>query len=243
MIPLVIAHRGASADVFENTRTAIRLAREQGADLVEIDVHRSRDGVIVVHHDDDLLRSCGDPRRIDELEWSDLAAMRVSFPPRIDLPPEPLPRLDEALAAAEPAPLVVEVKTPRRDPRQVAEQVAALLRADPRGGSHVLISFDAVIAEAAAQWLGASRVGLIRNRDQGAEGWRDGLDAPVSLVVLSFRVAGRAGVEALHAAGKHVWIYALDDEPAIRAFTRLGVDGVITNRPALARRVVDSSDR
>lgn len=49
--PLVLGHRGASRDAVENTLEAFIEARRQGADGVELDVHRSRDGVLVVHHD------------------------------------------------------------------------------------------------------------------------------------------------------------------------------------------------
>ena len=52
--PLVIAHRGASGTRPENTRSAYELAIEQGADMIEIDLHRTRDGETVVAHDADL---------------------------------------------------------------------------------------------------------------------------------------------------------------------------------------------
>jgi glycerophosphoryl diester phosphodiesterase len=54
MKPLVIAHRGASAYRPENTLPAYDLAVEQRADMIEIDLHRTRDGAIVVTHDEDL---------------------------------------------------------------------------------------------------------------------------------------------------------------------------------------------
>lgn len=49
--PLVLGHRGAPRDALENTLAAFGAARDQGADGVELDVHRSADGVLVVHHD------------------------------------------------------------------------------------------------------------------------------------------------------------------------------------------------
>ena len=58
--PLVIAHRGASADAVENTRAAFRLAREQSADGVELDVLRCGSGEVVVVHNDDLVRLAAD---------------------------------------------------------------------------------------------------------------------------------------------------------------------------------------
>ena len=68
-MPLVIAHRGASAYEFENSLAASRVARSQGADGVELDVHVSADGVPIVHHDPTV-----DGGPIAEVSSTDLAA-------------------------------------------------------------------------------------------------------------------------------------------------------------------------
>src|SRR3954465_13219995 len=64
----VIAHRGASAAAPENTVEAFRLARELGADMVELDARRTADGQVIVHHDAHL----ADGRAIVELSRSEL---------------------------------------------------------------------------------------------------------------------------------------------------------------------------
>ncbi len=61
MKPLVIAHRGASGDAPENTLKAFRLAAEQKADGIELDILLSRDGIVVVTHDENLMRLTGEP--------------------------------------------------------------------------------------------------------------------------------------------------------------------------------------
>ncbi len=55
--PAVIAHRGASFDAPESTAAAYKLARDLGADYLELDLQRSKDGVLFVLHDDNLLRT------------------------------------------------------------------------------------------------------------------------------------------------------------------------------------------
>src|SRR4029453_13086438 len=72
--PLVLGHRGASADAPENTLAAFRLARAQGADGVELDVRRCATGEVVVIHDGDARRTAGAPLRIAE---APLAALRA----------------------------------------------------------------------------------------------------------------------------------------------------------------------
>ena len=72
--PLIVAHRGASYDAPENTLAAIHAAWAQGADLVEIDVRLTRDGEVILLHDETLARTAGHPATPQAL---DLAAIAV----------------------------------------------------------------------------------------------------------------------------------------------------------------------
>lgn len=72
-LPLAIAHRGGSLEGEENTLPAFAHAVRLGYSHVETDVHATRDGVVVVHHDPTLLRMCGDPRAIADLTWAEVA--------------------------------------------------------------------------------------------------------------------------------------------------------------------------
>ena len=90
--PLVIAHRGASSDFPENSLEAFSGAFEQGADWIELDVRRSKDGVLVVHHDAHL----SDGRLIRDLDSN--------------LLPEEVPSLAEAFEASENMGVNVEIK-------------------------------------------------------------------------------------------------------------------------------------
>ncbi|MFM8792289.1 MAG: glycerophosphodiester phosphodiesterase family protein, partial [Solirubrobacterales bacterium] len=62
--PIPFAHRGGASSAPENTLVAFQDAIELGYRHVETDVHATSDGVLLAFHDDDLTRSCGDPRRI-----------------------------------------------------------------------------------------------------------------------------------------------------------------------------------
>ncbi|GHA21439.1 hypothetical protein GCM10007989_15970 [Devosia pacifica] len=75
-LPLCIAHRGASDHARENTLAAFRLASQLGADMWEIDTQLTRDGVVVISHDDHLLRVFGVDARISQLDAAELAALK-----------------------------------------------------------------------------------------------------------------------------------------------------------------------
>ncbi|SEH89480.1 glycerophosphoryl diester phosphodiesterase [Rhizobium tibeticum] len=79
-IPFCIGHRGASGHVRENTLAAFRLAAELGAEMWELDTQITKDGVVVVSHDDHLERVFGVNRRISEITAAELAALDVEVP-------------------------------------------------------------------------------------------------------------------------------------------------------------------
>ena len=87
--PLVIAHRGASGSRPENTLSAFQLAVEQRADMIEIDLHFSRDDEIVVRHDSDLT-SLGAKGELREMDLADIRSLDAGAG-------EKIPTLDEVL--------------------------------------------------------------------------------------------------------------------------------------------------
>ena len=119
------AHRGLhSADgaVPENTLAAFRAAAEAGYGI-ELDVRLSRDGQVVVFHDDTLERLCGDARRVDAVDWAELRTLRPGGTE------ETIPLFSEVLEAIDGrVPLIVELKSGPRD-RELCEKVCALLGA------------------------------------------------------------------------------------------------------------------
>src|SRR5512137_245776 len=75
--PLVLGHRGASAEAPENTLASFRLAMERGADGIELDVWRCATGELVVAHDDDLRRVGGSPLVVRNASFAALRAVDV----------------------------------------------------------------------------------------------------------------------------------------------------------------------
>src|SRR5467141_318687 len=124
--PLVIAHRGASSIALENSLAAFRAAAGQGADGVELDVHASIDGEIVVHHDPSVL---GLP--IAQARWRDLATAPLANG-------EPIPTLAQALEVLGKLKVFVEVKV--LDPRW-DDRLLAVLDNGPNPGGYAVHSF------------------------------------------------------------------------------------------------------
>ena len=222
---LVIAHRGASAQFAENTLDAFFGAVNQGADGVELDVRRTADAHLAIHHDDSL----ADGTVIVEAAFADLPA------PMIDL--------GQALDACSPLSVVnIEIKNWPEDkdfdPTElVAAGVVDLLRArgeldDGRSlvSSFHLPTIDRVhelAPELATGWL----LGLVESPhdlvDRAAERGHVAVHPHHAFVDEDF-------VRIARAAGLAVNTWTCDEPDRIRWLAGLGVDALITNTPDIA---------
>ena len=228
--PLIIAHRGAAVPVTcpENTVASFRRARSVASDWVELDVRRTADAKTAIHHDPHL----ADGRLIVSLR-------------RDELPPE-VPGLDEALAACIAMGVNVEIKNfanePDFDPSHWLSKavVEATRRADPPVS--VLVSSFNVDAIDRVHALASTMPTALLTF---------GLDDPLATVAHCAarghralhpydKTVDRVLVDAAHERGLAVNVWTVDAPDRIEALAEMGVDGICTNVPDLARRVVES---
>jgi glycerophosphoryl diester phosphodiesterase len=227
--PILIAHRGAARRGThpENTVAAFRRARAVAADWVELDVRRSADGELVVHHDPHLT----DGRL--------LAALRRDEIPMV------VPSLDEALGACMGLGVNIEIKNlafePDHDPaiRVAPAVIDAVGRADPPV-SVIVSSFDAATLDRVRELAPSLPTALLTFA----------LDDPIATIdwCVSHGHRGlhpfdatvdRALVERAHECGLAVNVWTVDTPDRIAALCEMGVDGICTNVPDLARRVLE----
>jgi glycerophosphoryl diester phosphodiesterase len=223
---LVIAHRGASLDAPENTLEAFRLAVSQGADMIETDLHLTRDSAVAIFHDAEIE---GEP-----IAGASLAALRQRRPS--------LPALDDVLdELGGIIPFNLELK--RGVDGDYAGMVERVLDAVRRRGllSSTLFSsfYDSMLAEL-HELEPRARIGLLVSRR-----------APVSILERARRVEAEAVhpelslateelVGELHGAGFRVNVYTVDDTVDQRRLIEWGVDGLFTNVPARLRELLDA---
>ena len=240
---LTIAHRGASAYSPENTLTAIRQAVELGADLVEVDVQRTRDGALVLAHDPELGRTTDAARVLPRRAPWRVADLTLDEVRRLDAGSWFSPAyagtriatLEQALdlLAGTGTGLLLEVKRPALHPG-IATDIAGALRSRPLARV-VVQSFDHEVMHDLAGRAPRVPVGLlghppVRRLPDLAE-W-------ASQVNPRHRRATRAYVDAVHAAGLDCLVWTVDQQADVRRVLDLGVDGVISNRPDVVRRAL-----
>ena len=239
-----IAHRGASAHAPENTLAAVRAAIDLGCDLVEVDVQRTRDGVLVLMHDVEVTRTTDAPPvlsgrapwRVGDLSYGELLRLDAGawFSPAHA--GERVPTLSQVidLLSDSDTGLLLEVKQPGRYPG-IARDLAADLRAR-RGyvesataaGRLVVQSFDHDVMRTFAGLEPTIPVGLLgrpplRRLPALAE-WADYVNPRHRRTTATY-------VDAIHAEGMQCLVWTPDSVADLHRALSLGVDGVITNRP------------
>ena len=230
--PLVIAHRGASGQLAENTLPAYELAIEQRADMIEIDLHRTRDGATVIAHDEEL-SGLGGKGEIAAATLAEVRALDAGGGERV-------PTLDEVLDRfGERIPFNLELKRGSSASYEGLER-AALDAVRKRGLlEQTLFSsfFDPVLERLRALAPEARLARLFSPRDPerpleraravGAEAinpWRGLLQPEL--------------IEAAHAEGLAVYVFTVDEEQEMRSLLDLGVDGIFTNFPDRLRALL-----
>jgi glycerophosphoryl diester phosphodiesterase len=229
--PLVLGHRGASRAAPENTLEAFRLARELGADGVELDVRRTSDGVLVVHHD---------PARdgLGVLGALRFDAVRAARPD--------IPTLDEALDELSGMVVNLELKClpwePDADPdREVLTDVLDVIARRRLAARAIVSSFDLDVVldvrtrapDVPAAWLtlGVPLADVLARA----------IDLGLRYVHPDHRAAligGRESIAGFARQGIAVNVWTVNDPEEIAALADAGVAGIVTDVPDVARAVV-----
>lgn len=221
--PRLVGHRGASALAPENTLRAIELAIAAGLDMVEVDVHLSRDREVMVIHDADLRRAAGRPEAVDALTASELA--------RVDLGDgQGVPTLADVLALARGRiGVYVELKGDR-----TGAALGALVRAGVAQGVEVISgSFDPpLVIELRAAAPEIPRSVLFR-RTSVADMVQVCAAVGAAYAHPCFRPLTREVVDGLHGAGLRIMAPHTNDPEEARAFASLGIDVLATDDPAV----------
>ena len=239
-----VAHRGASATAPENTLAAFRLAIEQGVDLVETDVHRSRDGALVLMHDTTLARTTNaaevfpgrGPWRVSDLTLAEIQSLDAGSWMSPAFAGEQVPTLEELirLVRGSPTGLLVEAKAPSlylgieadlaweldRFPSFAASAAAARRLVVQSFDWHFVRRYRQAQPEVPVGLLGAPPLSQLPELSL----WADQVNP-------HHRSIDAAYVARVNQLGMDVLTWTVDDVVDLDAALDRGVDGVITNRP------------
>jgi glycerophosphoryl diester phosphodiesterase len=233
--PLIIGHRGASADAPENTLAAFTLALEQNADGIELDVQLCADGAPVIMHDDTVDRTCDGVGRVADLTLAELGTLSIAGG-------HPIPTLDDLFGLFGRRTLYnVELKALGTNDGGLTAAVAGAIAAHNVADRVLISSFSPfVVQEARRQMPSATPVGLL---------WEH------RLMRLAHHFISAEADHPHHALvdeGMMAWarrrgllvnVWTVDDPVEARRLAQLGVHGIITNRPAAIRAALSRHER
>ena len=256
--PQIIAHRGSSRDLPEHTLKAYLRAIAEGADALECDVRLTADSHLVCAHDRDVNRTSNGKGPVSTLELAtleglDFGSWKLAHDGEVEMPDLDRERdklltlrrlIDVVMGCGREVGLVIETKHPTRYAGQVERQLAKVLAEFDLDGSsvpgqpHVSVMSFSQLAVARMRQL-CPQVPLVYLMDGSVPlRFRDGsLPKGARVAGLDKELVRRwpKTVQRQHERGHHVYVFTVDDESDIDLCLELGVEAIITNRPAFVR--------
>jgi glycerophosphoryl diester phosphodiesterase len=244
--PLLFAHRGGAKLWPENTLYAFQNALEIGVTFWETDLHATRDGTLVLHHDERVDRTTNGSGRIRDLRYAELCDLDAGYWFEDETGDYPyrgkglkIPTLAEVFDLSPVSRLNVEIKAPGRS---IAR---ALWHFIEHRGLHdrILIAADRNASVRRFRRYSAERVATSASRREALRFWLavrarvdrffpvafDALQVPLTYQGLT--VVDRNFIRAAHRHGVQVHVWTLDEPSEMRRMMNLGVDGIMSDRP------------
>lgn len=256
--PVILAHQGASGHAPSNTLEAFDLGIEQGGDIIELDVHLTKDGVVVVSHDETIDRMSNGSGKIKEMTLADLKNFDFGH----DFSPDggksfpyrgkgvKIPTLEEVFVKYPGRRVNIEIK--QAEP-PMEKQVLALVRKHAMEDKILVSSFSTAVARRWAELAGErSATGastgdmyefvayFLPHLDWLYQPKVDAFQIPVSskLGPVVIRLDTPRLIDTAHRLGVKVHYWTINDEETMRRLLKLGADGLITDYPDRAMKVM-----
>ncbi|WP_320053687.1 glycerophosphodiester phosphodiesterase [uncultured Acetobacteroides sp.] len=224
-----IAHRGASHLAPENTVAAAKLAWEQNADAVELDIYLTKDNRIMVMHDKNTKRTTGKSMVISESCSDSLRMLDAGSFKDAKYAGERIPFLEEMIAATpEGKQLVIELKCGT----EVLPALKDVVAKSGKQSQCLFIAFDwntivdtkKQLPHNACYWLSSKKEGLSEKMKAAKAAGLDGLD-------LGYKAIDEQVMQQAKELGLDILAWTVDDPAEAKRLTSLGVKGITTNRP------------
>jgi glycerophosphoryl diester phosphodiesterase len=235
---LVIAHRGGAKESTENTIEAFQRAARIGADGIETDLRLTRDGVVVIYHDEIFGRVEGLPkplqtRTVAEMTYAEMRASSL-LPVGDDSGRRFVPTLEDLLTKVKTGLLNIELKRgPKFD--DLVDKTIAILKGSPAFDRVVLEAPDLKTSEKLRKELGAGLKLHINPGYDGTVSYQESLEKVLKFkphsISVYYKKASMELIEKAHNAGVEVWVWTLDTPEYAQALKLLGVDAIKTDTP------------
>lgn len=241
-VPAVIAHRGASADAPENTMAAFREGWNQKADGIELDIRLTKDGKIVVMHDDSTKRTAGKDLLVKSSVLDSLRKLDAGVWKGDKWKGEPVPLLEEVLKELPPGKLVfIEIKSAP----EILPELARVIKASAKPAEQLrIIAFDFdTLVKSRNQIPSVKTLWIVGEKKDRLTGKREYPD--LTKLAEKAAAAGMDGlnlnqgfpldkesITAIKAKGLSVAVWTVNDPAVAKSLATAGIDAISTDHPA-----------
>jgi glycerophosphoryl diester phosphodiesterase len=230
----VVAHRGAAGAAPENTLAAVRRAIEDGTDWVEIDVQETVDGEVVVIHDSDFMKLAGNPLKVWDGTLAQVQDIDIGSWFGLAFSTERVPTLAAVLEEVRgKARLVIELKYYGHD-QQLEQRVVDLVEQAGMVDDVAIMSLKYEGIQKLRKLRPDWNIGLLSVKSIGNLASLD-----VDFLAVSTGMATPGFVRRAQEQGKQVFVWTINDRVSMFRMFSLGVNGIITDEPAMAREVLE----
>lgn len=239
--PLVIGHRGVAGEAPENTLGSFRLAVEQGCDGVELDIHLTRDGEIVVCHDPDLKRTTNGIGMIGEMSLAEVQSYDAGGWFSEEYRGEKVPLLKEVFDLLPPDMLInVELKYAYSG---LEQKLIDLLVKSGRLDTVVVSSFDHKAVRRLKEMEPRLKIGLLyASNFIDHVGYADSVGVEVYSLHPHYHLIDCEDIRAARKAGYQVYPYTVNLQSDMKALIEAGVHGIITDFPNRLNEILKRKD-
>ncbi|GAB6169880.1 glycerophosphodiester phosphodiesterase [Clostridium carnis] len=222
--PHITAHRGSSLMAPENSISSVKLAIEEKADYAEIDVMTTRENKVVLFHDNTLKRIDGTSRSIKYMTLDEVRTVDNGSYFSENFSNEKIPTLEEILILAKgKIKLNIELK-PMKEEDSLAKEVVSLIEKYEMDKEVVISSLDYKSIQEVKKYNPLIKVGYILTFGVG-----DFTELNVDFISVEYQMLKKELVYAMHALGKEVHVWTINDSTMAEDAIKLGVDNIITD--------------
>ncbi|TBL81760.1 glycerophosphodiester phosphodiesterase [Paenibacillus thalictri] len=240
---LVIAHRGAKGEAPENTLAAFRLGLEQGCDAIELDIHLSKDGELIVIHDATLDRTTDMKGAVNDLTVAELKQADAGSWFDEKFAGERLPLLEEVFDLTPPD-VMINVEIKGSYGRKLEHALCALMKRKNRVHNVVVSSFDHKSLMFLKLLLPEAKIGLLYDMNAAKHSaLADTLGLPVYSLHPNMKRIDTEDVREAIERGLRVYPYTINDEAQMQEAIDYGVSGIITDYPGRLNGLLDRQPR
>lgn len=242
------AHRGASHYAPENTLAAVVRALQIGVDRVEVDVATTKDGVVVCLHDKTIDRTCQAKGDVRDLTYSELSKIKANRDFEESHPEELVPSLRAVMGAINrTCQLVIEIKSGDEYYPGIEKKVAELIKEFNAYDWALVHSFNDKVLErfpiidpkVRLQKLFVFRLtwpSLMQDLELHFSSLEDYPN--VEAFGVNRRFVNKGLVDEVHALGKKIHVWTVNEEDEMKELISMGVDGIITNKPDILNSLI-----